>query len=156
MNEQRERLVITFILGTEQFAIPIDSVQEIIRLVAVTKLPRLPQAFEGVVNLRGRIIPVVDLRKHLGDSECLPTRQARVIVTDVGFQAIGFIVDKVMDVEVLEARLVEPPPSFSPGVDAGFIAGVVKAKGTLFAILDLQKLLTAEQMAAAGAVGSRQ
>lgn len=153
MNERREQLVITFTLGGERFAIPIHRVQEIIRLVAVTRLPRLPELFEGVINLRGRVIPVVDLRKQLGDSECLPTRQARIIIVEVGGQFLGFIVDTVADVELLDAHRVEPPPAFSPGLEAGLIGGVVKAKGALFAILDLEKLLTAEQLSAARTAG---
>ena len=153
MSEKRERLVITFTLGAEQFAIPIDPVQEIIRLVALTKLPRLPEVFEGVINLRGRVIPVMDVRVRFGMEPRAFDDRTCIVVVNLAETAVGLIVDTVNEVLNIPASEISPPPRIKKGEGSRFVRGMGKVGEAVKILLDLNKLLNDSEMDAMAAVG---
>lgn len=136
--------LVTFGIGSEEFAVDILSVQEINRMMALTRVPQSPPEVEGVINLRGKIIPVVDLRKRFGMSRAEKSDQSRIVVVEVHGRTIGFIVDRVNEVLRISSKIVEPAPNMVCSVDSDFIAGVGKLEDRLLILLDLGRLFTAE------------
>jgi len=143
--------LVTFGLGSEEFAVDILAVQEINRMMALTRVPQSPPEVEGVINLRGKIIPVVDLRKRFGLPATDKSEQSRIVVVEVHARTIGFIVDRVSEVLRISGKIVEPAPSMVCSVDADFIAGVGKLEDRLLILLDLGRLFSVEQIEAAKA-----
>jgi purine-binding chemotaxis protein CheW len=142
-NEQELQLVI-FRLAKEEYGLPIKKVQEINRLVPITKLPQAPSFMEGVINLRGRIIPVVDLRKRFQLTTTEYDDDTRIIIVEVNGQTVGVIVDAVNEVVRLGASNIEPPPpSFI--LDAQYVNGVGKLEERLLILLDIDKILTTQE-----------
>ncbi len=132
--------LVTFGLGSEEFAVDILAVQEINRMMALTRVPQSPPEVEGVINLRGKIIPVVDLRKRFGLAATERNEHSRIIVVEVHNKVLGFIVDRVSEVLRISSTIVEPAPSMVCSVDSDFIAGVGKLEDRLLILLDLPKL----------------
>lgn len=146
-----ELQLVTFGLGEEEFAVDILAVQEINRMMALTRVPQSPPEVEGVINLRGKIIPVVDLRRRFGLKAGEKSEQSRIIVVEVHAKTIGFIVDRVSEVLRISRSIVEPAPQMVCSVDSDFIAGVGKLKDRLLILLDLAELFDASQVAAMAA-----
>jgi len=144
--------LVTFRLGTEEYSLDILSVQEIIRHMHLTKVPRTPDFVEGVINLRGRVIPVLDLRKRFGMPSEERTNETRIIVVEVEGKTVGLKVDAVSEVLRLPAASVEPPPSLIAGVESEYIKGVGKLDGRLIILLDVGKILTRSEKDALGNV----
>lgn len=142
-NEQELQLVI-FRLAKEEYGLPITKVQEINRLVPITKLPQTPSFMEGIINLRGRIIPVVDLRKRFQLAATGHDDDTRIIIVEVNGQTVGIIVDAVNEVVRLGTASIEPPPPAFV-LDARYIHGVGKLDGRLLILLDIDKILTAQE-----------
>lgn len=141
--------LVTFKLGQEEFALDILLVQEINRMVEVTKVPKAPHFVEGVINLRGKIVPVLDLRKRFGLPVSDFTGQARIIVVNVGHRVLGLMVDSVSEVLRIPGRTVVPPPPLVAGIGAEYIKGIGKIEDRLLIVLDLRKVLSeAAEMAA--------
>lgn len=140
--------LVTFMVGTEEFAIPILSVQEINRMMAITRVPQSPPFVEGVINLRGKIIPVVDLRKRFAVADSKNTNDNRIIVVEVSGRVIGFTVDRVNEVLRINADIVEPPPAMVCGVDSEYVRGVGKLEDRLLILLELSRLFALEEWAA--------
>ena len=136
--------LVTFGIGSEEFAVDILSVQEINRMMALTRVPQSPPEVEGVINLRGKIIPVVDLRKRFGMAQAEKSEQSRIVVVEVHGRTIGFIVDRVNEVLRISGKIVEPAPTMVCSVDSDFIAGVGKLEDRLLILLDLERLFSAE------------
>ena len=138
--------LVSFEIGTEEYASPILAVQEINRLMPITRVPHSPAAVEGVINLRGRIIPVIDMRKRFGLSPSADEGEARIVVVEVGTdgRVIGFTVDRVHEVLRLDASIVDPTPTAGSAVNADFIRGVGKLDDRLLILLDLERLFTRE------------
>lgn len=132
--------LVTFEVSNEEFAVDILSVQEINRMMELTRVPQSPPEVEGVINLRGRIIPVIDLRKRFGMSTAERTDSNRIIVVEVHGRVIGFIVDRVHEVLRIDGGIVEPAPSMVCSIDSEFIAGVGKLQDRLLILLDINKL----------------
>ena len=134
--------LVTFEVAEEEFAVDILAVHEINRMMELTRVPQAPNEIEGVINLRGKIIPVMDLRKRFG----LPSRdrddQTRIIVVEVDGRVIGFIVDRVRQVLPISRSIVEPAPDMVATIDSQFISGVGKLPDRLLILLDLNQLLT--------------
>jgi purine-binding chemotaxis protein CheW len=143
--------LVTFGLGSEEFAVDILAVQEINRMMSLTRVPQSPAEVEGVINLRGKIIPVIDLRKRFGMAATEKSEQSRIVVVEVHGRTIGFIVDRVSEVLRISSKIVEPAPSMVCSVDSDFIAGVGKLDDRLLILLDLARLFNAEQIDAARA-----
>ena len=137
--------LVTFKLGAEEFALDILVVQEINRRAEITMVPKTPEFVEGVINLRGKIVPVLDLRKRFGLSRREFTGQSRIIVVNVAHRALGLIVDSVSEVLRIPAHAVEPPPPLVAGVDAAYIKGVGKFEDRLLILLDLEKVFSAQE-----------
>ncbi len=141
----------TFRLGSEEYAVDIATVQEIVRMTAVTRVPRAPSFVEGVVNLRGKIVPVIDLRKRFGMATVEATKATRIIIVEVGGKTVGLIVDAVREVLRLSSDAIDPTPEMvSSSIDAAFFKGVGKLEDRLIILLDLTRLLTLDEMAALG------
>jgi len=138
-----ELQLVSFQLGPEEYAIDILGVQEIIRMVEVTHVPNAPHSVEGVVNLRGKVIPIINLRTQLGLSVTEHTKDTRIVVVEVGRLILGFIVDSVEEVLRLPQDWIEPPPSTGRGGVEVFHKGVGRFDGRLLILLDLELLFGA-------------
>ena len=139
------RFLVAFKIDTEEFAVDIGSVQEINRAVEVTRIPNSPPHVQGVMNLRGKIIPVVDLRRMLGFQTRTPDKQSRIIVIDVGGVVAGFLVDSVSEVVQLPERAIEAPPTFAGAVEPHYVSGVGKVDDRLLILLNLQKMFLTQE-----------
>jgi len=141
-KESQELLqLVSFNLGSEEFGIDILKVQEIIRLINITKVPNSPEFIEGVINLRGRVIPVIALRIKLGMEKIEYSNSTRIIVVEINNNTVGFVVDGVSEVLRIPANITEAPPSMVAGVDSEYITAVGKLEDRLLILLDLEKIL---------------
>lgn len=137
---------LTFVLGKEHYGLPVLKVREIIRLCDITPVPNMPPFVKGVVNLRGKIIPVTDLRLRFGlsshqntDLTCIVVVQVKL--ADQSTKPMGLIVDAVEEVVNLNAQDIEPTPDFGHAIDAHYILGMAKVKGVVKALLDIDAVL---------------
>ena len=136
--------LVTFRLGEEEYALDILAVREINRMMEITRVPRAPAFIEGVVNLRGNVIPILDLRKRFGLPPREPDKATRIIVTEVDRRVVGFIVDTVVEVLRIGTDRVEPPSDIA-GIDAEYIRGVGKIEDRLIILLDVDRILTRKE-----------
>lgn len=141
---EQELQLVTFRLANEEYGLPITKVQEINRLVPVTKLPQTPSFMEGIINLRGRIIPVIDLRKKFGMMITAHDDDTRIIIVEIQGETVGVTVDAVKEVVRLDTANIEPPPT-NVAVDSVYIDGVGKINDRLIILLDLDKVLTPQE-----------
>lgn len=144
--------LVTFSIGDEEFGVEILKVQEIIRMLEITKVPKAPPFVEGVINLRGKVIPILDLRKRFGLDSRSHDKNTRIIVIEINSMIVGFIVDSVSEVLRLPANTVEPPPPVVAGLDSDYISGVGKLEDRLLIMLDLNRLLSNEEQEKLGRV----
>ena len=141
LQQQDEQQLVVFDLSTESYGVDIGEVREIIRLQEITKVPRTPEFVEGVINLRGGVIPVIDLRKRFDLPIADETRDNRIVVVD-----IGVIVDAVTEVLRLSIGSIEPPASVITTAESEYLLGIAKLDDRLIILLDLKQVLTeAEQ-----------
>jgi len=138
--------LVTFAISEEEFGIDILRVQEIIRIMPITKVPNSPPSVDGVINLRGRVIPVIDLRRRFGMGAKEHDNSTRIIVIEIHGMIIGFVVDGVSEVLRIQSSTVEPPPPVVAGVESEYIKGVGKLDDRLLILLDIDKLLTSEEI----------
>ncbi|TVS07443.1 MAG: chemotaxis protein CheW [Phycisphaerales bacterium] len=138
--------LVTFEVAGEEFAVDILAVQEINRMMALTRVPQSPPEVEGVINLRGKIIPVLDLRKRFGLDASERTEHNRIVVVEVHGRVIGFIVDRVHEVLRIPSSIVEPAPQMVCSINSEFIAGVGKLEDRLLILLDLSRLFDARMV----------
>ena len=139
---------LTFVLGREHYGLPVLKVREIIRLCEITPVPQMPEYIKGVLNLRGKIIPVADLRVKFRLSKIENTDLTCVVVVQVTLAdntntMMGLIVDAVEEVVNLTAADIEPTPDFGGAVQADYILGMAKVKGRVKALLDIDRVVTA-------------
>ncbi len=135
---------LTFKLDREEYGVQILKVREIIGLMDITKVPQMPDYVKGVINLRGKVIPVIDLRTKFGLPEVKFTEQTCIIVIDVGGM-VGTIVDSVQEVSDIGSEQIEPPPPLSSDVNSEFILGLAKSKENVKILLDIDKVLDVQQ-----------
>lgn len=149
MQQQTSRTqllqLVSFLIENEEFGVDILNVQEIIRPVDITRVPNAPAFVEGVINLRGRIVPVVDLRKRFNMSQRERDKNSRIIVVELDDKIVGFMVDAVREVLRVDTNVIEPPPELAIGIDAGYITGVAKLEDRLLILLDLERILSEEE-----------
>ena len=126
-----EKQLVVFDLAEEAYGVDIGAVREIIRMQDITQVPRTPEFVEGVINLRGKVIPVVDLRKRFGFEAEDATKDTRIVVVDIGGQDIGVVVDAVNEVLRVAAGAVEPPSSVITTADSEYLLGIVKLETRL-------------------------
>ena len=137
--------LVSFKIGEEEFGIEILKVQEINKMTLITKVPNAPYFVEGVINLRGRVILIIDLRTRLGMERKEYDKNTRIIVVEINEKTIGFIVDAVSEVLRIQKGITEQPPELVTGIDSRYITAVAKLEDRLLILLDLDKLLTTEQ-----------
>lgn len=136
-----EEQLVTFSLGTEEFGVDIMKVQEIIRIPPITRVPKAPKYVEGVINLRGNVIPVVNLRVRFGMEQGDETDLSRIVVLQVNGKVFGVRVDGVTEVLRLDSEAIEPPPPLALGMDSNFIRGVGKIGERLLILLNLDQIM---------------
>ncbi len=137
---------LTFALGTEEYGLEILSVREIIGLMEITAIPEVSDYVKGVINLRGKVIPVIDLRLKFGMPKMEYTKETCIIVLNMNSNFIGIIVDKVCEVLDIAQNDIEPPPEFGSSVSTDFIIGMGKVGNKVKILLDMQKVLGAESV----------
>lgn len=143
-KEAEEKLLqlVTFCLDNEEFAIDILKVQEINRMMEITKVPKSPDFVEGVINLRGKVIPIVDLRKRFGLEIAEYTKKTRIVVVDIEGKIVGLIVDSVSEVLRLPSDTIEPTPFMVTDINSEYIQGVGKLEDRLLILLNLNNLFS--------------
>jgi len=146
VNENEELLqLVSFNIDEEEFGVDILKVQEIIRTVQITQVPNAPAFVKGVINLRGKVIPIVDLRMKLGKEKKKDDNNTRIIVVDLESKTIGFIVDSVSEVLRIPKNITEAPPEIVSGINSEYITAVGKLEDRLLILLDLEKILSAKE-----------
>ena len=137
----KELQVVGFRIGRETFGLPISIVREIVRVPDITSVPNAPDYIEGVINLRGRIIPVVDLRKRFGEKSFEPNKKNRIVVVELESRLVGLIVNSASEVlRISPSEIDEPHNVFREG-ELNYITGIGKLGGRLVILLDLNKVL---------------
>jgi purine-binding chemotaxis protein CheW len=137
----KELQVVGFRIGRETFGLPISIVREIVRVPEITSVPNAPDYIEGVINLRGRIIPIVDLRKRFGNKSFERNKKNRIVVVELGARAVGLIVHSASEVlRIPPSDIDEPHNVFKEG-ELNYITGIGKLNGRLVILLDLNKVL---------------
>ena len=138
---------LTFVLGTESYGVPVLRVREIIKLMPITAMPQVPAHVRGVINLRGRVIPVIELRMKLGLMPAEDSDTTCIVVVDVEIDGatrpLGVLVDRVSEVITIASDQVEATPAFGDGVRVDTLSGVAKVKGTVVLLLELDRALGA-------------
>jgi purine-binding chemotaxis protein CheW len=137
--------LVSFKIGSEEFGVDILNVQEINKMTQITKVPNSPVFVEGVINLRGRVIPVIDFRTRLNMEKKEHDKDTRIIVVEIEKRTIGFIVDSVNEVLRIPMNITEAPPSIVTGINSDFIKSVGKLEDRLLILIDLNKILLKEE-----------
>jgi purine-binding chemotaxis protein CheW len=149
-QELSEVQLVTFMLGAEEYGIPISQIQEIDRLAKITKVPKAAEFIEGITNLRGEVIPVLDTRRRF-ELEVKPSDDhTRIIIVDLGGIKTGLVVDSVREVLNLATKDIAPPPeAIGSGIDQHFISGIgkVDAGKRMIVLLDVEKILSRKELA---------
>lgn len=135
---------VTFFLGNEEYALPIFEVQEINRVLDITRVPNSPRFVKGVVNLRGRIIPVIELKNRLNLGEAEIGKDGRIVIAECGPKLLGLMVDRVSQVLNLSPEKIEATPSEAVSMDANYIRGLGILDDRMIIILDLEKVVGKE------------
>ena len=152
----KELQIVGFRVGRETFGVPISLVHEIVRVPDITAVPEAPDYVEGVINLRGRIISVIDLRKRFGEREISPNKKNRILVVEVEGRMFGLIVDAASEVlKVPEAEIDLPPNVFEEG-ELNYVTGVGKLRGRLIIMIDLNKILQKGELRRLGELSEAQ
>jgi len=137
--------IVIFELASELFGLHIASVESIIKLQSITQVPHTPSFVEGVTNLRGNVLPVIDLRKRFGFDAKTVDKNSRVIVVNADKIKVGMIVDAVTEVLTISDQAVEPAPAITMTVDSNFITGIVKTANNLVILLNLGRVLAGQE-----------
>jgi len=133
--------VLVFHLDSERYAIPIDWIREIIRYVEPTAVPHTVEFLDGIISLRGEMIPLINARKRLGREPKKPDRRSRIIILEDGPHHYGILVDAAAQVTTILRNKIEPPPAVVATSDAAFIEGIAQQKGQLLILLNLRRFL---------------
>ncbi len=141
-----EHQLVVFELGKEHYGVDISAVESIIKMQPITVVPHTPSFVEGVTNLRGSVLPVIDLRKRFGLSLDDISKNSRIVVIALGKTKVGMIVDAVSEVLSIAEDAIEPPPPMVTSVDTTFIIGIAKIESKLVILLDLSKVLSLQEV----------
>jgi purine-binding chemotaxis protein CheW len=150
----RELHIVGFEVGRETYGVPITSLHEIVRVPEITAVPDAPAYLEGVINLRGKIVSVMDLRKRFGEKQVALTKQNRILVVEHSGRLAGLIVDSASEVLKIPADDVEAPPAAFQEGGLNCVSGLGKVKGRLVVLLDMSKLLAAGSLVSVAAAGN--
>ena len=140
-QEREAGKFLTFFLSEEEYGIEILKVREIIGMMTITSVPRTPEFICGIINLRGKVIPIIDLRLKFGMEAIEQTEETCIIVVEAGGTERGIVVDKVSEVLDIPDEDIEPPPSFGEDVETGYILGLGKSDGKVKLLLDIDQAL---------------
>lgn len=152
MDENLEILkqYLTFTVDKENYALAVVHVREVLEFQQVTRVPRMPDFMRGIINLRGKVVPVIDLKTKFDLGETDTSRNASVIVTELMLGddqiIIGLLTDAVSEVLEIEENEIEPPPSIGTAIETSFIKGIGKKDGLFFTILNIEKVLTGNEL----------
>ncbi|MGB8472622.1 MAG: chemotaxis protein CheW [Candidatus Acidiferrum sp.] len=138
---EKELQIVGFRIGNETYGVLIGAVREIVRVPEITAVPSAPDTVEGVINLRGKIIPVMDLRKRFGHTEIKPDKKNRILVVELEKKMLGLIVNSASEVLKIPPSEIEAPGSVFADGESGYVTGVGKLNGRLIILLDISKLL---------------
>jgi purine-binding chemotaxis protein CheW len=144
-REIQEIQVACFRLGVDLYAIDIMRIKEIIRPLKLTCLPRFPDFVEGIINLRGMVMPVIDLRKRFDLPESEITSNTRLLIVKLAGQVIALVVDEVAEVVAVSLKDIKPPPHLGEGVDAEYLLGVCLVKEEMIMLLNIDRLLSSHE-----------
>lgn len=148
VDKTGETQLVVFVMENEEFACGINSVREVLKMIRVTPLPRSLDFVEGVINMRGDVIPVIDLRRRFGLPEAERTDESRIIIVEVEERMVGLIVDSVSEVISLDNKQIQEAPNQVAGEKTDLITGVGKVDDRMLIILDLDRILTSEEQLA--------
>jgi purine-binding chemotaxis protein CheW len=143
---EKDLQVVGFRIGNETFGVRIGSVREIVRVPEITSVPSAPDTVEGVINLRGKIIPVMDLRKWFGHADMQPDKKNRILVVELDNKLVGLIVNAASEVLKIPPSDIEAPGSVFAEGESSYVTGVGKLKGRLIILLDVSKLLHQQEV----------
>lgn len=138
--------VIVFQLKDEEYGVEVDQVRSIERMQHITRVPRTPDFVKGVINLRGVVTPIIELRKRFGIEETESSDSTRIIIVSVGNMEVGLIVDAANDVVDIPNNIIEPPPEIVGGIEADYLRGVAKMDKRLLILLNLDKALNSKEL----------
>ena len=133
--------LVCFRLGEEEYGVDIGQVQEINRMMPITRVPRAPAFMKGVINLRGQLIPIVELRQRFGMASVEPTKATRIVVVEIGHSRVGLIVDGVSEVLKLPVEHIDAAPEMMADTEMGYVKGVGKSGERLIVLLDLAPII---------------
>ncbi len=145
---------VTFFLGREEYGIPILAVREIIGMVPITPVPQMPPYIRGVINLRGGIIPIVDLRVKFGMESGEQTRENCIIVVRAHGVDTGVVVDRMSEVSHVEDAEIQEPPAVGSGADTSFLLGIDKSQGRVKLLLDIDRVISSHEITGVLELGS--
>lgn len=153
-NDELIQLV-SFMLADEEYGVEVLKVREIIRMPTITKMPNVPHHVEGIINLRGKVIPIISMRRRFNLMENENNSQTRIIIMDVVGSLTGFIVDSVSEVIRIHGSEIQPPPSMvlSSGVGQEFITGVYNHAERLLIIMDIDRMFSDDEREIFGEIG---
>lgn len=137
--------LVSFNIGEEEFGLDILRVQEIIRMIEITRVPNAPKFIVGVINLRGKVIPIIDLRTRMGMEPKDRDKDTRIIVIEIDAKIVGFIVDKVNEVLRIDKSITQSPPPMVSGIDSDYITSIAQMEDRLLILLDLTRLLSSSE-----------
>jgi purine-binding chemotaxis protein CheW len=143
--------LVSFNLDEEEYGVDVLKVREIIRMPTVTRVPNTPHYIEGVINLRGKVIPIISMRKKFNLSDMDNDKQTRIMVMDMDGELMGFVVDAVSEVIRISETEIQPPPAVvNGGIDQICLSGVINREDRLLVLLDLEKVFSLEERTAFG------
>ncbi len=140
-----EQQLVIFELKKEFFGVDIAFVEGIVKLQEITRIPQAPSYVEGITNLRGSVLPVIDLHKRFDMDVPERNDETRIVVANIGEKKVGMIVTAVSEVLTIEENIIEPPPNLTTNMKADFITGVAKIDERLVILIDIQKILTEDE-----------
>jgi len=144
-NEEDILQIVSFVIGNELFGVHIVRVQEIIRLTDITRVPNTQDYIIGVINLRGKVIPIIDLQLKLAEKKSVYDKDSRIVVVEKDNRSIGLIVDKVNEVSRISKSITEAPPVMISGMNAEYFTSIAKLENDLLILLDLDKVMLSEK-----------
>jgi purine-binding chemotaxis protein CheW len=149
-----EKQLVIFELGNEYFGIEIAFVESIIKMQEITMMPKSPSFVEGITNLRGKVVPVIDLEKRFSLPSHERNHDTRIVVVNIDQLEVGMIVSAVSEVLTIDSSVIEPAPAIATTVNSNFISGIARIDSRLVILLDLNQVLTREEKQQAAALAA--
>lgn len=139
------RQIVTFNIGKEKFGVDILKIKEIIRLIESTRVPNTPDFVEGVINLRGGVIPIIDVRSRFGLPRKKVDKNTRIMVFELKDKIVGFVVDRVNEVIRIPINAIEPPPDMISGIETKYITGIAVFNNQMIILIELEEIISFDE-----------